>query len=344
METIYETLCTSVDEITTQYRTEGIRKLNFGTSYLGRPIPALQLGEGSHRLLYLGGMTGSVRTGALLLQFARDYAQVQKSSMRVAGIDISYLRHTRSITVVPMLNVDGAVLRCDGTDHENPLLPRLLTMTAGTQTETHPIPEKEDTCNPFAHWVCSGRGVDLRCNFNADFTAAMTRAHGIGGAGFPGMHPESEPECAAVADYLRGAAATDLVLVFGDGADEQEGFGGRISWCGSDHRTRSLAQILARDIDGRGYETDSVGAYGSLGSWYQSLRAGPLLNITLPRDPAQNPTESPDLPCTEDDDCRAHLHALLSHTCSSPGDTLMCAALALQYGKLRKLLFHGAVL
>lgn len=344
METIYETLCTSVEEITAQYRAEGIRKINFGTSYLGRQIPALQLGEGSHRLLYLGGMTGSVRTAALLLQFARDYAQAQRSGMRVAGIDISYLRHTRSITVVPMLNVDGAVLRCDGTDDENPLLPRLLTMTAGTQAEGHPETEKEDTGNPFAHWVCSGRGVDLRCNFDADFTAAMTRAHGIGGAGFPGMHPESEPECAAAADYLRGAAATDLVLVFGDGTDEPDGGNGRISWCGSDHRTRSLAQILARDIDGRGYETDSVGKCGSLGSWYQSLHAGPLLNITLPRDPAQNPEESGELACTEEYDCREHLHALLSHTCSSPGDTLMCAALALQYGKLRKLLFHGAVL
>ncbi len=339
METIYETLCTSIDALCAQYRTEGIRRISFGTSYLGRTIPALQLGEGSHRLLYLGGMTGSIRTGALLLQFARDYAQAQQGGMRVAGIDISYLRHTRSITVVPILNVDGAVLRCDGTDEKNPLLPRLLAMCTEEPSDT----QKNDTQNPFAHWVCSGRGVDLRCNFDADFTTAMTCAHGIGGAGFPGMHPESEPECAAAANYLRSAAATDLVLVFGDGADEPEG-GGRIAWCGSDHRTRSLAQILARDIDGRGYETDSVGKCGSLGSWYRGLHAGPLLNITLPCDPAPHPDDPTDAGHAEDYDCREHLHALLSHTCTSPGDTLMCAALALQYGKLRKMLFHGAVL
>lgn len=340
METIYETLCTSIDALCTQYRGEGIRKIKFGTSYLGRTIPALQLGEGSHRLLYLGGMTGSIRIGALLLQFARDYVQAQQSGMRVAGIDISYLRHTRSITVVPMLNVDGAVLRCDGQDDHNPLLPRLLTMLSENDADI----QNNGTGNPFAHWVCSGRGVDLRCNFDADFTGAMTHSHGIGGAGFPGMHPESEPECAAVANFLRGAATTDLVLVFGDGTDEEDYGGGRIGWCGSDHRTRSLAQILAKDIDGRGYETDSVGRCGSLGSWYRGLHAGPLLNITLPRDPAPDTEDASQGSDTQDDDRCAHLHALLSHNCSSPGDTLLCAALALQYGKLRKMMFHGAVL
>jgi hypothetical protein len=68
------------------------------------------------------------------------------------------------------------------------------------------------------------------------------------------------------------------------------------------------------------------------------------LNITLPRDPAPDTEDASQGSDTQDDDRCAHLHALLSHNCSSPGDTLLCAALALQYGKLRKMMFHGAVL
>ncbi|MBQ7298886.1 MAG: hypothetical protein IJW77_03495 [Clostridia bacterium] len=337
METIYETLCTSIREIGTTYRDAGVQCTAFGTSYLGRTIPGIRLGEGSHRLLYLGGMTADIRSSALLLRFVRDYAEAVRGGMRVAGIDISYLQHTRSITVVPLLNVDGAVLRCDGADEKNPLLPRLLTMTGAE------VPQRSTDGNPFADWVCNGRGVDLRCNFDADFTSAMTAARGIGGAGFPGMHPESEPECAAAAKYLRGAAATDLVLVFGDGADEDVGQSGCIAWCGTDHRTRSLAQILARDIDGRGYETDSRVCCGSIGSWYRGLHAGPLLNITLPDTRMQDSgTDSTDT--ADADDRREYMHALLSDACSAPGDALAHASLVLQYGKLRKMLFHGAVL
>ena len=340
METIYETLCTSVDMLDEQYAGIGIQKIQFGTSYLGRPIPALRLGQGSHRLLYLGGMTGSIRSAALLLRFVSDYAAAVKDGMRIAGIDISYLQHTRSITVVPQLNVDGAVLRCDGHDDKNPLTERLLTMTKTENSGT----------NPFAGWVCSGHGVDLRYNFDADFAAAMSASHGIGGAGFPGMYPESEPECAAVAGYLRGAPTTDLVLVFGEGTDTVGACTGtgQIAWSGADHRTRSLAQILSRDIDGRGYETDSAGCYGSLGDWYRTLHAGPLLHITLPCEiPASDGEGMSDL-CPLDGADREQLHALLRYgggtPNDAPGDTLARAALALQYGKLRKMLFHGAVL
>lgn len=344
METIYETLCTSVDTLCTQYADIGIRKVSFGTSYLGRTIPAFRLGEGSHRLLYLGGMTGSIRSAALLLRFVSDYAAAVRGGMRIAGIDISYLQHTRSITVVPQLNVDGAVLRCDGRDEQNPLLPRLLTMTDMQNTDS------KDEENPFAHWVCNGRGVDLRYNFDSDFAQAMSVSHGIGGAGFPGMYPESEPECAAVTAYLRGAPTTDLTLVFGDGtdSDRRAAGAGQIAWSGADHRTRALAQILSRDIDGRGYETDSVGCHGSLGDWYRTLHAGPLLHITLPCEAADIADHDSDGFSAEETD-REQLHALLCQSGSTahdhvPGDTLIRAALALQYGKLRKMLFHGAVL
>lgn len=326
-ETVYDTLCTTVDALCTAYAGGGIRQEVFGTSYLGRPIPAIRLGEGSHRLLYLAGMTGSVCSAALLLHFVRDYAAAVESGGRIAGIDISYLEHTRSITVVPLLNVDGVVLRCEGADDKNPLLSRLLAMREAQSSEGDARTEA------FAGWVCNGRGVDLRCNFDADFALAVAASSGIGGAGFPGMFPESEPECAAVTRYLRAASVTDLVLLLSDGRDE--GCGGGIRYCGSDHRTRNLAQILARDIDGRGYESTSAELrHGTLGAWYRTQNTGALLNVTVP-DPCEGGGPEAE---------EAYLHALRDSAASVPGDALAGAVVALQYGKLRKMLFHGAVL
>ena len=351
METVYNRLCTSIDEICAAHPC--VSAVPFGRSYLGRTIPALQLGGGGHRLLYLGGMTGSVRTAALLLRFVRDYAAAVQGGRRVAGIDISYLRNTRSITVVPLLNVDGAVLRCDGTDAENPLLERLSMMCSlPTPDPGEVCCASSDSANPFAGWVCNGRGVDLRRNFDASFAEAMASAGGIGGPGYPGMHPESEPDCAAAASFLRGAATTDLTLHFLDAADERTD-AGRISWYGADHRTRSIAQILARDIDGKGYETASSGitcstaSAGSIGEWYRTRHSGPLLEITLPVSGIREVPRGEDAASMSGDarDAADHsCHALLDAASQNPGDTLANAALTLQYGKIRKLLFHGAVL
>ncbi len=263
----------------------------FGYSYIGREIPALQLGEGAHRLLYVGGVTGIPFTTALLMRFARDYADAVQNRRRIAGIDISYLYNTRTITLVPLLNPDGAVLRSCGDDGMNPLIDRLRTMA-------------DDS---FTGWETNGRGVDLRCNYDSQFDVCMAQARGVGGAGFPGMHPESEPECAAVCHYLRAAPVLDLGLLFLDG---KPGARGHIAWNNggsADYRTRTIAQILSGHS---GYALDDTLIPGSLKDWYRSRNAGPLFEITCVRE------------------------------CEAPSN----AFIALRYGQLQKMLFHGAVL
>lgn len=353
---------------------ESLREISFGKSHIGRDIPALQLGEGGgHRILYVGGVTGGIYSAALLIRFARDYAEAVQSGGQIAGIDISYLYHTRTITVVPLLNPDGAMLRVHGTDTHNPLLERLLAYTGTPNDGGRHTPSE----NPFSGWVTNGRGVDLRCNCDADFDLCIQNAAGIGRAGYPGMHPESEPECAAVCRYLRACATTDLTLFLGD-EDADSAFG-CITYPGGEHRTMSIAHILARDIDAKSCITGISEAPGSFARWYKTLCAGPMLTmqgpggVTLPlieeEEDGDGDThwkiaqallfaaagiEGPNaIPCVKDRRDiaadAAHTEEIVSENISGekekqPGMTLAKAEFALRYGKIRKALFHGTVL
>lgn len=251
-----------------------LEQVEFGHTYLGRPIPALQLGEGSHKLLYVGGITGSLFSTELLLHFVRDYAEALLNDRRISGIDISYIFNTRALTVVPLLNLDGTFLRVHGTDEKNPLLQKLVAQNG------------ED----FSAWETNGRGVDLRCNYDFDFASCMARTSGVGKSGFPGMRPESEPECAAVARFMR-TSFPDLACLFYDtskhactDANAEKRVFGKIAY-GADRgsrRTHTVASILSSHS---GYPTDDTPAPGHAKDWYaKRSRGGSIYEITLERE------------------------------------------------------------
>ncbi len=343
MNNIYDDFQGYMQTLGTRY-PDCIRVVPFGESYIGREIPALRLGDGyGHRLLYVGGITGALSSTVLLLRFARDYAEAVAGGRRVAGIDISYLLHTRTVTVVPLLNPDGAVLRLHGTDDKNPLLDRLIACRDSTTAHRTVTAE-----NPFSDLVTNGRGVDLRCNCDASFDECVRTSDGIGYAGFPGMHPESEPECAAVCRYLRAQPTTDLTLLFDD--EDSGGIFGRLTHagggnsCGGDRRTAGIASILARDIDAGNCITGTSEPAGSFARWYRTRDAGPLLTLSAP-----GVTEDGDAFCPEDATvARALLASAVgaddASSADCPGVGLSTAELALVYAKIRRALFHGAVL
>ncbi len=253
---------TYLTELQTQFPF--LELTEFGHTYLGRSIPALRLGEGSHKLLYAGGITGSLFSGELLLQFVRDYAEAILNDRRISGIDISYVFNTRALTVVPLLNMDGAFLRLHGTDEKNPLLAKLSERCGGD----------------FSHWKTNGRGVDLRCNYDYEFTSCMMHTNGVGTGGFPGVHPESEPECAAIARFMR-ANAPDLAFLFHDttktqatspSSTEKRVFG-KIGYAADrgGRRTQTVASILSSYS---GYPADDTPRFGHAKDWYAKHSLG----------------------------------------------------------------------
>lgn len=261
----YETFIDRITAICTQYPWIGYE--NLGKSFLGRDIPLLRLGNGSQKILYVGAHHGCEWiTAELLLQFLWEYAECFERRQRTCNIDVSYLHHTRTIFIIPMLNPDGAALSLCGAEAGNPLAPRLIQMNGGSED--------------FSAWKANGRGVDLNRNYNAGFSHCMKFAAENGllsGAPryFCGQYPESEPETAALCRWIRSKVPLQLLLSLHTAGEEiYWDYGGK-----ADYRTKTVASILARLSGYKLAQPDPGAAHGGLKDWYLMNYSGPALTV-----------------------------------------------------------------
>lgn len=211
-------------------RYGGMRMTALGSSVLGRSIPMISLGNGKKEILYIGCARGrDYPVASLLLRFINEYCELRRTNRRIYNLSLAGMEETRTIHIIPMLNPDGVYYATEGYGEDNPLRGRLPAMRG-----------KED----FSGWAANGRGVDLERNFNFDFLAHR-RSEGAGGAGSPsgygGIHPESEPESAALCNYLRFNDKIKLCLSFRMGCE-------CVLWVEDDElpRSRSVGQSISR--------------------------------------------------------------------------------------------------
>ncbi len=171
-----------------QLCTLGAKQQVIGQSVKGRDLPVLKLGQGKRKILYLCS-THATETvaGAVLLRFAYDLL----SCREICNIRCEHALYKAQLHILPLLNPDGveiALGRIDPADQA-----RLCFFNDGKD---------------FTHWQANDRGVDLNHNFDADFARgkAMERELGICGPSptrYGGREPFSEPETAALRDYIR---------------------------------------------------------------------------------------------------------------------------------------------
>lgn len=219
-----------------------------GTSVLGREIPLLRIGRGEKKLLLVGGVHGSEHiTSALLLRFASDYLAAEKSGGAVYGLGMSYLYEKRSLYILPMLNPDGVEIAIHGPQSAGLLRERVSGMWDGD----------------FRTWQANARGVDINHNFSAGFEEYKkheTRA-GIcpGPSRYSGEYPESEPESAAVAAFLRSEDIRLLAAFHSQGEElyyEYDGY--------SPPMGKAIAATLSRMCGYRLASPEGGAVYGGL--------------------------------------------------------------------------------
>lgn len=232
------------------FRTEII-----GKTILGRQIFAAVLGEGKTELLYLSGQHGAEwMTGLALIRFLYELCEAFETGRKMYGCDTRYLLSCKRLTIVPLLNIDGAELSLHNLQEGNPLAERLLRMNGD---------------NPdFSRWQANARGVDLDYNYDAlwmEYKSAEQK-NGVpegAPAKYSGATPESEPESNAIASLIRAHAFRSLLTLRTQG--EQIRFS---SLAATPVGARTIASQLSAMTGYKLIAPSGTAAYGSLLEWF----------------------------------------------------------------------------
>ncbi|MCL2368357.1 MAG: M14 family metallocarboxypeptidase [Oscillospiraceae bacterium] len=166
-----EVLARTVDDLERRY--PNIRRKSIGQSVLGKDIPVLIFGAGSHAVSYNAAHHGNEWiTSPILLQFLEQYAEALSKGGQIAGSEAKHLYETSTLHLIPMVNPDGVDIAIDNRDD----------------------------------WKANAAGVDLNLQYPAGWERAreIKFAQGFtqpGPRDYVGTAPLSEPESRAMYDY-----------------------------------------------------------------------------------------------------------------------------------------------
>lgn len=246
-------LLSALTELATKY--DMIKMTTLGTSVMGRAIPALKIGNGEKKLLYVGCHHGMERiTSALLLKFLSELCEYFSAQNKIYGISPEYIFSTRTIYMIPMVNPDGAQIQLHGISPDSPFYESL---------------ERIKPHDGYSCWQANARGVDLNHNYDAGFEEykKLEKERGItpGATRYAGEYPESEPETAAICSFIRALIPFKYIFTFHTQGEEIYS-----GWRGH-HPPESIraGNVLAHHS---GYSlcepSESPAGYGGLKDWY----------------------------------------------------------------------------
>lgn len=239
--------------LTTKYPILDLSYLT--TSILGAPIPILTVGTGAHEVLYVGAHHGMEWITALLLcRFLEELCELSMDHRPRNRRALPICPELCKFHVIPMLNPDGVSYQIHGVDVENPLRERLLRMN----------PCGED----FSKWQANARGVDLNHNYDAGFEdyKVLELENGImqgAPTRYSGEYPESEPEVAALCNWIRfHSGLCGILTLHTQGEEIYYRSNGKCA-----PRSPAIAKRLSRLSGYRLSEAEGLASFGGLTDW-----------------------------------------------------------------------------
>lgn len=189
-----------------------------GNSLLGRKIHSFHIGSRRRHVLYCGGVHGREWiTTLLLLHFAEELLAACADGTALCEMDVRRLLETGGLTVIPVLNPDGAEISLHagkGGVPEDYLVPALASSPLGEK-----LRNDREFCR---RWKANARGVDINRNFDAgwDDMRLISLENGIRGPaseGWTGECPVSEPETRAVVSLCEKERFRHLIAFHSQG-------------------------------------------------------------------------------------------------------------------------------
>ena len=262
----YNRLEQNINELANRFKF--IEKILIGKSYLGKNINLLKIGNGEHKVIYIGTHHGMEWiTSMILMRFAEDFCKSHIFNEKLYKYDPEYILQTRTIYIVPMLNPDGVDFVINGISQDNPVYARLIQMNNGSAD--------------FSKWQANGRGVDLNHNYDADFEIlkSIEIEQGITEpcpTRYGGEYAESEPEVSALTSFIRLEGDIKLLAALHTQGEV-------IYWRYKNihiNKAKMLADLMSKSS---GYELEDpdeeIASYGGCKDWFISTFKRPGFTI-----------------------------------------------------------------
>lgn len=188
-----------IRQLTTYY--DFIETGSIGTSFLGRDIPYLKIGNGSKKLFLCASMHArEYISTSYIMEVVETYAYYYANDMMYGSFPVKDLLNTYSLWIVPMVNPDGVnIVTNPGSIDLDKLASYVGSNWIGSST--------------LKKWKANGRGVDLNRNFDVAWSKLHNGTDNPAYMNYKGPSAASEPETKAIVNFCnqqRFAAAISL--------------------------------------------------------------------------------------------------------------------------------------
>lgn len=244
----YAQLMEDIDSLCGKY--DFIQYETIGKSVMGKPIPALRIGNGEHKVHFNGAVHANEWiTTPLLMKFIERYARAYRAGGTWRGLDPQERMNRTTLWIVPMVNPDGVELVQEGITPQHPYYKQLLQWNNGSFQ--------------FARWKANIRGVDLNDQFPAHWEEERKRRgkSGPGPRDYTSEQPLTEPEAVALAEFTRNKQFDLAVSLHTQGQE--------IYWNYRDYEPEESERIAEKFAQASGYRAVKLsGSDAGFKDWF----------------------------------------------------------------------------